>query len=267
MLILALASLLACSTPPAPAAGPTPTALPDEQTLTVFAAASLTDAFQKIGDSFEVGSAGVDLAFNFAGSQQLVQQLAQGAHADVLASASLKAMQTAAEAGTVNEADSQAFARNQLVVIFPKDNPAGLAQLQDLAKPGIKLVLAAKEVPAGQYALEFLDKASQDPAFDSNFKEKVLNNVVSYETNVRLVLSKVALGEADAGIVYVTDFNIAKDAVSALVIPEALNAIAIYPIAPVKESMQVELSQKFIDFVLSADGQQILAKYGFLSPK
>jgi len=267
MLILALASLPACNTALAPAANLSPTAIPDERTLTIFAAASLTDAFQEIGDSFKARNAGVDLALNFAGSQQLVQQLAQGARADVLASASLKAMQAAAEAGTVNKADSQVFARNQLVVVFPKDNPAGLTRLQDLAKPGLKLVLAAKEVPAGQYALEFLDKASQDPAFDSDFKEKVLNNVVSYETNVRSVLSKVALGEADAGIVYVTDFNTAKDAISALEIPEALNAIATYLIAPVKGSIQVELSQKFIDFVLSADGQQILSSYGFLSPR
>ena len=264
--IMGLTFFTSCNNTPAPVANPSPIDVLAEQTLTIFAAASLADAFQETGENFKARNAGVDLAFNFAGSQQLVQQLAQGARADVLASASLKAMQTATEAGTVDGAESQVFARNKLVVAFPKDNPAGLTRLQDLAKPGLKLVLAAKEVPAGQYALEFLDKASHDPAFDLNFREKVLNNVVSYETDVRSVLSKVALGEVDAGIVYVTDFNTEKDSLSPLEIPAALNVIATYPIAPIKGSSQADLSLKFINFVLSADGQQILAKYGFLSP-
>ena len=156
---------------------------------------------------FEADHPGVTAVFNFAGSQQLAQQINEGAPADVFASANKKQMDVVIEAGGIVSGTQQTFAKNRLVVIFPKDNPAGLAELKDLANPDSKLVLAAKEVPVGQYSLDFLDKAVADTAFGATFKDDVLKNVVSYEDNVKAVLTKVALGEADAGIVYLSDIS------------------------------------------------------------
>lgn len=233
-------------------------------TLIVFAAASLADAFGEIGDRFEAAHPGVEVVFNFAGSQQLAQQLYQGAPADVFASANQEQMDVAIESGRVSAGTSQVFAGNRLVVVYPKENPAGLTELKDLATPGLRLILAAAEVPAGKYALEVLSKAEKDPALGASFREQVLNNVVSYEENVRAVLSKVVLGEADAGIVYVSDAA-QEDAetIGQIEIPEALNVVALYPIAPVNDSGNAELAQTFIEFVLSPEGQAILERYGF----
>jgi len=232
--------------------------------LNVFAAASLTSAFGDIGSLFEASHPGTTVVFNFGGSQQLAQQINEGAPADVFASANQKQMDVVIEAGSVVSRTQQTFARNRLVIIYPQDNPAGLTALQDLGKSGLKLVLATKEVPVGQYALEFLEKASVDPALGTSYKDDVTKNVVSYEDNVKAVLTKVALGEADAGIVYTSDISGTEaDKLGRLDIPEALNIIASYPIAPVKESENPDLAQAFIDMVLSAEGQSILAKYNF----
>jgi len=251
-----VAALTGCRAQPAPAQAPT--------TLTVFAAASLTEAFTQIGKDFEATHPGVTVVFNFAGSQQLAQQLALGAPADVFASANPNQMDAAIQAGRIASGTHQTFARNWLVVIFPKDNPAQIRELKDLARPGLRFVLAAKEVPAGQYALEFLNKAAQDAAFGSSFKTEVLNNVVSYEENVRAVLSKVALGEADAGIVYASDAG-RSDAIGRLDIPDALNTLAVYPIASIADSAHTSLAQDFIGWVLGRQGQAVLVEYGFIS--
>jgi molybdate transport system substrate-binding protein len=236
------------------------------RTLTVLAASSLIDAFGELGDIFEQKNPGVTLSFNFAGSQQLAQQLAQGADADVFASASQKYMDAAVEAKRVKAGDAVDFAGNRLVVAIPGDNPANLTSLQDLAKPGIKLDLADKAVPAGQYALDFLDKASADPAFGASYKDEVLKNVISYEDNVKAVVTKLILGEADAGIVYVTDIHqgAADERLGTLEIPNALNTTAAYPIAPVTDSKYPDLAKAFVDLVLSPEGQAVLAKYGFI---
>jgi molybdate transport system substrate-binding protein len=229
------------------------------------AAASLTEAFSEIGQQFEAQNPGMQVDFSFAGSQQLSQQLANAAPADVFASANQKYMDSAVQSGRVAQADVQTFAKNRLVVIFPKANPAGLKSLADLRKQGLKLVLAAKEVPVGQYAQDFLDKAAADPGFSPSFKEDVLKNVVSYEDNVKSVLTKVALDEADAGIVYTSDVNgDAAAQVGEIPIPDALNVIATYPIAPIKGSPHAFQAQAFVDLVRSPAGQAILAKYGFI---
>jgi molybdate transport system substrate-binding protein len=233
------------------------------QTLTVFAAASLAEAFTEIGQGFEAGHPGVKVAFNFAGSQQLAQQLAQGAQADVFASANQAQMDAAVSAGRVAVGDVQIFAHNHLVVIYPKDNPADLARLQDLARPGLMLVMAAREVPVGSYSLQFLEKASQSPGFGGDFEGKALANAVSYEENVRAVYSKVALGEADAGIVYTSDIPKDDPRVGSLAIPDELNVVAVYPIAPLEDSPNPELAASFVKFVISPTGQGILAGYGF----
>jgi molybdate transport system substrate-binding protein len=234
------------------------------QTLTVFAAASLTEAFTELGEAFRAEHPGVEVTFNFAGSQQLVQQLAQGAPADVFASANQAQMEAAISAGRVAAGSAQVFARNRLAVIYPRNNPAGLARLQDLAKPGLKLVLAAREVPAGGYSLQFLDKAGLSADFGAGFTDRVLSNVVSYEENVRAVYSKVALGEADAGIVYATDIpKDNPDGTGKLDIPDEWNVVAEYPLAVVADSADPELAMSFVQFVLSTEGQGILASYGF----
>jgi len=246
-----------------------PTADPAEPVeLNVFAAASLTAALSEIGNQFEAAHPGVTVVSNFAGSQQLSQQITEGAPSDVFASANKKQMEVVIAAGEVVSGTQQTFAKNRLVVIYPQDNPAGLTNIKDLSNPGLKLVLAAKEVPVGQYTLDFLDKAESDPAFQATFKDDVLKTVVSYEDNVKAVLTKVALGEADAGIVYTSDVT-GEDAekVSQLAIPDALNVIASYPIAPIKDSKNLELAKAYIEMVLSQKGQDILAKYGFISVK
>jgi molybdate transport system substrate-binding protein len=236
-----------------------------ERTLTVLAAASLTESFTELGKLFESQNPGVTVAFSFAGSQALAQQLGQGAEADVFASANNKYMEATVEAKRVNKDEVKTFVTNRLVVIFPKDNPAGLNELKDLAKAGLKLDLADPSVPVGQYTVSFLDKAIEAPEFEPHFKEDVLDNVVSYEDNVKAVVTKVSLGEADAGIVYVTDITAdAADKVDKLDIPDALNTIATYPIAPISNSKNPDLARAFVALVLSPQGQGVMAKYGFI---
>lgn len=242
----------------------TATAAAQGGSLNVFAAASLTEAFMAIGQQFDAAN-GSQTTFNFAGSQQLAQQIVQGAPADVFASANAAQMRVVLDSGDVISGTQQTFVRNRLVVIHPQDNPAGLQTLADLAKPGVKLVLADKAVPVGQYALDFLAKAPEDPQYTVAYSETVLANVVSYEENVRAVLTKVALGEADAGIVYTSDVaQSTANEVGRIEIPDKLNTIASYPIAPLAASSNVDLARQFVEYVLSPDGQRILSSYGFI---
>ena len=265
VLLIAIACTPTIEPATAPASVPPAEAPVEERTLTVLAAASLTESFTELGTLFESQNPGIKVAFSFAGSQALAQQLGQGAEADVFASANQKYMDAAVETNRVNQGDAKTFATNRLVVIFPKENPAEIKTLQDLAKPGILLDLADPSVPVGQYTVNFLDKAVEDADFGAQFKDDVLNNVVSYEDNVKAVVTKVSLGEADVGIVYVTDIT-ADDAdkVGKLDIPDALNTIATYPIAPVSDSKNPEMAQAFVDLVLSPEGQGVMAQYGFI---
>jgi molybdate transport system substrate-binding protein len=234
--------------------------------LTVFAAASLADAFKEIGERFGVANGGATVSFNFAGSDQLAAQITQGAPADVFASANIAQMNNVIEAGEVVSGTQQTFARNRLVVVYPKDNPGKLAAHKDLANPGLQIVLANKRVPVGAYALAFLEKASKLPEYTTEYSPTVLKNVVSYEENVRAVLSKITLGEADAGIVYSTDAATVDDgSIATLEIPDNLNTIATYPIAATKNAKNLDLARKFVDYVLGPEGQQVLAKYGFIA--
>ncbi len=241
------------------------TTAPAGTTLNVFAAASLTDAFKALAPAFEAAHPGVTLVFNFAGAQQLATQINEGAPADVFASANRAQMDVLIASGKVISATAHTFVRNRLVVITPKANPAGITSLKDLAKPGLKLILAAKAVPVGQYALAFLAKASALPEYTDSFSATVLANVVSYEDNVRSVLTKIALGEGDAGIVYTTDAATQADKVAEIAIPDTLNVIATYPIAPLADSKATALAQAFVDYVLAPEAQQVLVKYGFIS--
>jgi molybdate transport system substrate-binding protein len=238
---------------------------PQQRDLIIFAAASLTESFTQIGRDFEAANPGTTVVLSFAGSQQLAQQLAQGAPADVLASANPRQMAVAIEAGRVEAGTEQVFANNRLVVVVPADNPGEIETLQDLAQPGLKLVLAAEDVPVGAYSRSYLDKAAASGDFATGYREALLDNVVSYEQTVKAVLTKVVLGEADAGIVYTSDVTPAvADEVQQIEIPDDLNTIAIYPIAPVSDSKQPALADAFIAYVLSPEGQATLANFGFI---
>jgi molybdate transport system substrate-binding protein len=232
--------------------------------ITVFAAASLTEAFEEIGAAFEDANPNVSVEFNFAGSQELRTQLEQGAPADVFASANHVQMDLAVEAGEI-AGEPRTFAHNYLVVIVPKSNEAGIETLHDLANPGVKVVLAQPQVPAGAYARELLDAASASPDYVTDFAERVLDNVVSEEPNVRQIVAKVQLDEADAGIVYTTDVTpeVAAD-LNVIEIPSELNLPASYPIAITDGAGAPDIAQAFIDYVLSDDGQAILSAHGFL---
>lgn len=230
--------------------------------LIVFAAASLTDAFVTLGEAFTAANAQQEVLFNFAGSQQLAQQIVGGAPGDVFASANVVQMEQAVAGGRIAAAAVQPFAANRLAVIVPQSNPAAIGSLQDLARPGLRLVLAAEEVPVGRYTLQFLENASAT-GLGAEYRSRVLENVVSYELNVRAVLTKVALGEADAGIVYESDLVGRPDAeLSRLEIPRGMNVEARYFIAPIEGDGAANVAASFIDFVLSTEGQEILRQYG-----
>jgi molybdate transport system substrate-binding protein len=253
--------LVACATP----AAQQPTSQPAAaRSLNVFAAASLTDAFEAVGAMFEEANPGVEVVFNFAGSQQLAQQINEGAPADLFASANQRQMAAAISGGRVISGSEQIFVRNRLVVVTPSDNPAGIATLQDLARPGLKLILADAAVPVGQYTLDFLAGASALPAFTASYSPTVLANVVSFENDVRSVVAKVALGEGDAGIVYTSDVALDSDQLGQIAIPDELNTIAAYPIAPVADGPAPDLARRFIAHMLGPEGQRVLTEYGFI---
>ena len=268
LLVIALLVLTSCSSQPvAPPRADTVTATAAATVrpaksidLTVFAAASLVDAFGEIGQAFEATHPGVNVVFNLGGSQNLRTQLEQGAQADVFASANRKEMDAVAAAGLVAPGAARTFVTNQLVVVLPAGNPGGVHTLQDLARPGLKLVLADEAVPAGRYAREVLDRLNA--SYGASFRDDVLANVVSNEDNVKQVLAKVQLGEADAGIVYASDALAASELLT-IAIPAQANVVAEYPIAALAGAPSPALAAEFVDFVLSPEGQSILKKWGF----
>ena len=248
--VLAAAALVlaACGGGDDDSGGSSGAASPGE--IKVFAAASLTAAFTRIGEQFTAANGGTKVTFNFAGSQALATQIQQSAPADVFASADTTNMDKVRDlVGT-----PQNFASNLLQIVVEKGNPKNVKTLDDLANPDLKVVLAAPEVPAGKYAAEILGKAG------------VTVKPVSEEDNVKAVVTKVSLGEADAGIVYVTDVTAGGDKVEGVEVPEEQNVVATYPIATVKASQAPDKAQAFMDLVRSAEGQQVLKEYRFLPP-
>jgi molybdate transport system substrate-binding protein len=228
----------------------------EDREITVFAAASLREVFEDLGKAFEAKS-GVKVHVNLAGSQELRTQIENGAKPDVFASADQKHMDALLKAKLVTA--PKVFARNTPVIIVPRDNPAKIASFQDLPKAK-KIVIGVPEVPIGNYTLQILDKAGTD------FKQKVLANVASRELNVRQVLAKVTLGEADAGVVYRTDAMAGKDKVAIIDIPAKVNVVAEYPVAVLAKAPEAAAARAFVDLLLSADGQKRLAAAGFVAP-
>jgi molybdate transport system substrate-binding protein len=230
-------------------------------TLAVFAASSLTDAFGVLARSFEEQNPGIEVRQSFESSSTLLTQIQQGAPADVFASAAEEEMDTAVDDGLV-AGEPEIFARNREVVMVPRDNPANVQSMRDLAKPGIRLVLAEEGVPAADYALEILGKANAE--YGGGFKQDVLSNVVSREADVRASVGRVALGDADATFGYASDYTPdTRDRVRVIQIPEDLNIIATYPIAALKDAKDPDLARRWVDLVMSDEGQRVLDEWGF----
>jgi molybdate transport system substrate-binding protein len=225
----------------------------DETSLNVFAAASLTASFRAIATAFEGAQPGTKVVLNFAGSPTLVQQIREGAPADVFASADEANMQKLVATGAVAGSPS-VFAQNVLQIAVAKGNPKRVTGLADLARPGLVVVLCGETVPCGRYALEAFTRAGVVPPAGSR------------EPDVKAVVSKVALGEADAGIVYVTDVRAAADKVEGIAVSAGASLNARYPIAVLHEAAHAESARAFVAFVLSDPGTKILGEYGFLKP-
>lgn len=247
-----------------PTAVTKPAPAPVSGEIVVFAAASLTDVFQDMATAFQQANPNAKLTFNFGASSQLATQLGQGASADVFASADTTQMDNAKKSGSVTGQD-RIFAGNRLVLITPKDNPAHITGVKDLANSGVKFVTAQPSVPIGTYTAQMLDKASAEASYGPDFKAKVVANTVSQEDNVRQVVSKVQLGEADAAIVYSTDATPqVRDQLQIIQVPDPLQTLARYPIAVAKGNNSAG-GEAFVAYVLGPEGQAALAKWGFLN--
>jgi molybdate transport system substrate-binding protein len=226
---------------------------PEAKTVMVFAAASLKQTFTDIGERFKADNPGASIEFNFAGSSDLVTQLTQGAQADVFASADTRNMDKAAKEGLL-EGNPVNFASNTLVIATTPGNPKKIASFADLAKPDLSVVTCAPQVPCGS-ATEKVEQAT-----------KVTLHPVSEESSVSDVLNKITTGQADAGLVYVTDAKGAGDKVTAVPFSESADAVNTYPIAALKQSQNADLASKFVELVTGEGGQQILGEAGFAKP-
>jgi molybdate transport system substrate-binding protein len=261
--VVRLALLLACGLvigrPAAVRGQPAPPASRSTEELVVFAAASLREVFEAVAADFERARPGTRVRLNLAGSQELRTQIEQGARADVFASADLKHMGPLEKQGLVDR--PLVFARNEPVIVVPRGNPAGIRALTDLPRSK-RLVVGAPEVPIGGYTVRIFEAAARKHGAD--LRAKLEASVVSRELNVRQVLAKVALGEADAGIVYRTDAQAGKHDVEVIPIPSDLNVIAEYPMATVKAAPAPGLARAWLDQVRGPEGQRRLAAAGFL---
>jgi molybdate transport system substrate-binding protein len=230
-------------------------------TLTILAASSLTDAFGQLGKTFEQQNSGTTVKTSFGASSDLLAQIQQGAPADVFGSAAEEEMNTAVKDDLV-AGKPVVFVKNREIIMVPNDNPANIKSLEDLSKPNIKLVLAAKDVPAADYAVEILGKANK--VYGSNFMKDVLSNVVSREADVRAAVNRVVVGDADATFGYASDYTPdIRDKVKIITIPPDLNIIATYPIATLKDAKEPALAKKWVELVTSGEGQEVLKKWGF----
>ncbi len=233
--------------------------------ITVFAAASLREAFEAAAPAF-TRRTGIAVTYSFGGSDSLVTQLKQGAPADVFASANDAQMKIAFDAGLL-AAPPRTFARNRLVLIVPRDDPAKIERLAGIARPGVKLVLAAPTVPAGGYARAAFRELNGKPGYAADFASAVERNVVSNELDVKAVATKIALGAGDAGVVYSTDVTPSLAAkLRTFPFPPGASPDATYPIAALKGAASASGARDFVDFIVSPAGQAFLRARGFLAP-
>ncbi len=266
LLIVAAATLAACggsSSSETPSAAKTAAPVASSAaagggTLRVFAASSLKEVFPKIAAAYSAANGGAKVEFSFAGSDQLATQIREGAKADVYAAASTKYPEALAADGEVDE--PVPFTTNTLVLATPSGSTE-ITDIASLAKPGVKLVIGAAGVPVGDYTRQVLP--ALDASLGTGWSAAVMKNVVSEEQNVKGIVAKLQSGDADAGFLYVTDVKAAGGALSLIPIPADASATATYPIAVVSKSGAKELAQRWIDFVLSVDGQRMLEDAGF----
>jgi molybdate transport system substrate-binding protein len=259
--------LSSCASPtPNPTAPAAPaTALPvPNLTIKVFAPSSMMDAGKELNAAYEAANPGVKVAIEFGHTPTQRLQFTQGATGDVFLTASQKDMDDAVKDETIAPGKARIFAMNKLVVILPTKNPANIEKLEDLAKPGIRLLIAVVDTPIGKVTLDILDK--MEKKFGSGYKAKVIANVVSTESGVKPIVSKMKLGEADAGIVYITDFVSAPE-LKTVMIPDELNAVTQLNTAPIAKAAQPVRAESYSAFLISAEGQAILKKWGFLPGK
>ncbi|WP_437578723.1 molybdate ABC transporter substrate-binding protein [Sorangium sp. So ce887] len=256
LLVLAACLVAACG---CGRSGPAPPGREDR--LVVFAAASLREVFTAMGEDFERAHAGVELTFNFAGTQELRTQLEHGAAVDVFASADQRHMDELVKSGRA--VGPVVFARNEPVLVVARESAGTIRGLADLPA-ATRIVIGAPEVPIGRYTLQLLDRASA--TLGADFRARVEARVVSRELNVRQVLTKVRLGEAQAGVVYRTDAHAAQDGVTVVAIPPEVNVLAEYPIAVVAGAAHPGLARAWVDLVRSEAGQSALRRAGFLAP-
>jgi molybdate transport system substrate-binding protein len=262
-LVLLIVILAGCGGTTSSSSTSTPTATTAPVSLKIYAASSLTDAFGAIKTAYQAAHPNVSITYNFDGSQTLEQQLANGAPADIFASADTSHMQLAEAAKLVTK--SQIFAKNNLVVIIPASNPGHITTLKDLDKSGIKLVVGVPAVPVGKYGLQVLDNLGKSAQYGAAYEKSVKANIVSQEEDDKSVVTQVQLGDADAGIVYRTDVTSAEaKEVTVIPIPTQYNVIAQYPIAVLSGSTQQQADQAFINYLLSTAGQSILENYQFI---
>jgi molybdate transport system substrate-binding protein len=234
---------------------------PQGGTLTVLAASSLIEAFGELANRFEEQNPGVKVRQSFESSSTLLAQIQQGAPADVFASAAEEEMNAAVKDGLV-AGEPEVFVKNREIVMVPKDNPANIRRFRDVAKPDVKLVLAGKDVPAADYALEILGKAESE--YGADFEEDVLSNVVSRESDVRASVNRVVVGDADATFGYASDYTPdIRDRVKVVPIPPDLNIVATYPVAALEDAKSPGLAKKWVELVTSEEGQRVLQKWNF----
>ena len=229
--------------------------------LTILAASSLIDAFGEVGKTFEKQNPGTEVRASYGASSDMLTQIQQDAPADVFASAAQEEMSTAVKDGLV-AGKPVVFVKNREIIMVPKDNPAGITKFRDVARPGVSLVLAQKDVPAADYAVEILDKANAE--YGEDFEKKVLSNVVSREADVRASVNRVTLGDADATFGYASDYTPdIRAMVKVIPIPPDLNIVATYPIAALDAAKSPGLADKWVELVTSKEGQRVLEKWNF----
>jgi molybdate transport system substrate-binding protein len=269
VVLLMLLTVLVAGCTSSPTASPTvtatPTAVPQNVTLTVFAAASLSGAFNETIADYEALHPNVNIMPTYAGTQVLVTQVQNGAPGDVFASASTSYMNTLVKGGYMVNSSVANFTENKLALIVPTNNPANISGLSDLNKSGVKIVICAPSVPCGSYTLQVLNKTANNSAYGPAFKTGVMANVVSQETDVNSAVSKIALGEADVAFVYQSDVPASMQGqVKVITLPDNVNVLAVYPIGVLSQSKNQAVAQDFENYVLSANGTAILDKYHFI---
>ena len=251
-LILALASMMSSAS------------CEESLQLTVFCGAGLSGAFNEIGQLYQNAS-GIKVEFNFDGAPALRAQIEQGAYADLLACADYKHMNALRAEGYINNSTVRTFAENEMAVVVPLHNPASILCLADLARPGTLVLMGTLELPAGYHAREALSKLANDSEYGPDYRDKVMANIVSQETTVNRIVSKVALGEADAGFAFASDVSPAMvGKVNKISIPDRCNVAVDFPIGALIQSSHPREAQNFIDLVMSPQGQAVLEKYEFI---